>query len=207
MKMLIYHVLQKSKLMSLPTAQFISPGYHKPYRLDITDKQGGLLVYIKSHLPSKLLSIHNASNDIQVISFEINLKKEKWMFMCIYRPPKPNSQYFLQNLSSIADHYSSIYNNYIFLGDFNMEPNCLALTSFMQSFNLFNLIKTNACFKGKGICIDLILTNRKYCFKHWFTFETGLSDLHHLVYSMLKTCLKEQNQNILFIAIIKTLMI
>ena len=36
---------------SFPTAQFILPGYHKPYRLDITDKQGGLLVYIKSHLP------------------------------------------------------------------------------------------------------------------------------------------------------------
>ena len=162
------------------------PGYHKPYRLDITDKQGGLLVYIKSHLPSKLLSIHNTSHDIQVIPFDLNLRKEKWMFMCIYRPPKQNSQYFLENLSSIAHHYSSIYGNYIFLGDFNMEPNCLALTSFMQSFNLFNLIKTNTCFKGKGNCIDLILTNRKYCFKHSSTFEAGLSDHHHLVYSMFR---------------------
>ena len=27
-------------------------------------------------------------------------------------------------------------------------------------------MKTNTCFKGKGTCIDLILTNRKYCFKH-----------------------------------------
>ena len=58
---------------SFPTAQFILPGYHKPYRLDITDKQGGLLVYIKSRLPSKLLSIHNTSNHIQVIPFELNL--------------------------------------------------------------------------------------------------------------------------------------
>ena len=124
---------------SFPTAQFILPGYHKPYRLDITDKQGGLLVYIKSHLPSKRLSIHNTSNDIQVIPFELNLRKEKWMFMCIYRPPKQNSQYFLENLSSLAHHYSSIYGNCIFIGDFNVEPNCLALTSFMQSFNLFNL--------------------------------------------------------------------
>ena len=130
------------------------PGYHKPYRLDITDKQGGLLVYIKSHLPPKLLSIHNTSNDIQVIPFELNLRTGKWMFMCVYRPPKQNSQYFLENLSSLADHYSSIYDNYIFLGDFNMEPDCLALRSFMQSFNLFNLIKTNTCFKGKGTCID-----------------------------------------------------
>ena len=116
------------------------PGYHKPYRLDITDKQGGLLVYIKYHLPSKLLSIHNTYNDIQVIPFELNLRKEMWIFLCIYRPPKQNSQYFSENSSSIADHYSSIYDNYIFLEDFNMEPNCLALTSFMQSFNMFNLI-------------------------------------------------------------------
>ena len=143
-------------------------------------------------MPSKLLSIHNASNYIQVIPFELNLRKEKWMFMCIYRPPKQNSQYFLGNLSSIADHYSSIYGNYIFLEDFNMEPNCLALTSFMQSFNLFNLIKTNTYFKGKGTCIDLILTNRKHCFKHSSTFETGLSDHHHLGYSMLKTCFKRE---------------
>ena len=78
------------------------------------------------------------------------------MFMCIYRPPKQNSQYFLENLSSLGDHYSSIYDNYIFLGDFNMEPNCLALTSFIQSFNLFNLIKTNTCFKGREIPLHIL---------------------------------------------------
>ena len=76
---------------SFQTAQFILPGYHKPYRLDVTGKQGGLLVYIKSHLPSKLLSTHNISNNIQVIPFELNLRKEKWMFMCIYRTPKQSN--------------------------------------------------------------------------------------------------------------------
>ena len=147
---------------------------------------------MKSHLPSKLLSIHNISNDIQVIPFELNLRKEKWMLMCIYEPPKQNNQYFLDKLSSIADHYSSIYNNYIFLADFNMEPNCSALVSFVQSLKLFNLIKTNGCFKGKDSCIDLILTNRKYCFKHSSTFEKGLSDHHHVAGSMLKTCFKRE---------------
>ena len=37
---------------SFPTAQFSWPGYHKPYRLDISDRKEGLLVYIRSHLPS-----------------------------------------------------------------------------------------------------------------------------------------------------------
>ena len=63
----------------------------------------------------------------------------------------------------------------------------------MQSLNLFNLIKSNTCFKGNGTCIDLILTNRRYyCFKHSSFFETGLSDHHHLIYSMLKTAYKKE---------------
>ena len=113
------------------------------------------------------------------------------MFMYIYRPPAQNKQYFLENLSMIVDHYSSIYDNSIILGDFNMEPNSPILISFMQSLNLFNIIKSNTCFKGNGTCIDLILTNRNYCFKHSSTFETGLSDHHHLIYSMLKTTFKK----------------
>ena len=43
--------------------------------------------------------------------------------MCIYRPPAQNKQYFLEKLSMIVDHYSSIYDNHVILGDFNMEPN------------------------------------------------------------------------------------
>ena len=33
---------------SFPIAQFSWPKYHKPYRLDISDRRGGLLVYKKS---------------------------------------------------------------------------------------------------------------------------------------------------------------
>ena len=61
--------------------------------------------------------------DIQIIPFELNLCRERWMFMRIYRPPAQNKQYFLENLPMIVDHYSSIYDNHIILGDFIMEPN------------------------------------------------------------------------------------
>ena len=113
--------------------------------------------------------------------------------MCIYRPPSQNKQYFLKKLSKIIDHFSSIYDDYIILGDFNMKPGDSILKAFMQSHNLFNLIKSNTCFKGRGSCIDLILTNRKFCFKNSSTFETGLSDHHHLIYSMLKTTFKKED--------------
>ena len=42
-----------------------------------------------------------------------------------------------------------------------MEPNNPILIPFMQSLNLFNIIKLNTCFKENGTCIDLILTNIK----------------------------------------------
>ena len=83
---------------------------------------------------------------------------------------------------------------YIILGYFNMEPNCPSLTSFMQSLDLFNLIETNTCYIVRDSSIDLILTNRKYYFKHSSTFETGHSDHHHV-----KTCFKKEESKTLVI--------
>ena len=96
-------------------------GYHKPYRLDISDRKGGLLDYIKFHLLSRLLKNFDIPSNTQMIPFELNLSIEKWMFMCIYIPPSQNKQYFLEKLSGIIDHYFSMYDNYIILGDY-MEP-------------------------------------------------------------------------------------
>ena len=122
------------------------------------------------------------------------------MFMCIYRPPSQNKQNFLEKLSENIDHFCSIYDNYIIifiLEDFNMEPSDSILKTFMQSHNLFNLLKSNTCFKGRASCVELILTNRKFCFKISSTFEAGLSDHHHLIYSMLKTTFKKEDSKCL----------
>ena len=62
----------------------------------------------------------------------------------------------------------------------------------METRNYFNLVKNNTCFKGPGSCIDLILTNRKYCFQGTSSFETGLSDHHHLIYSIFKSTFEKE---------------
>ena len=174
-KILISYELQKLKLMSLQTAQFILPVYHKGYRLDISDKQGGLLVSIKSYLPSRVLSSHNTPSDIQVILFELNQNKERSIFMCIYSPSKQSSQFCFKNLWLIAFMIEILIWNQTVL---HWHHLCN---------HFFNLIKANKFFNGLGSFKDLILTNRKYCFKHSSVFETGLSDHHHhFVYSMLK---------------------
>ena len=48
-------------------------------------------------------------------------------------------------------------------------------------------MQKNTCFKStRGTCIDFILTNRKSYFQFTNTIETGLSDVHHLIYTMFK---------------------
>ena len=105
----------------------------------------------------------------------------------IYRPPSQDSGFFIHSLTEIIDHFATKYDNHLIMGDFNMEPNNRMFKDFLDSNNLTNLIKTNTCFKGKGSSIDLILTNRKYSFKYTSSYETGLSDHHHMIYTMLKS--------------------
>ena len=62
---------------SFPTGQFNLPRFRTPFRKDLSGKSGGLLVYVNSNIPSKMLKIPDCRNDIQVIPVEINLKKQK----------------------------------------------------------------------------------------------------------------------------------
>ena len=119
---------------------------------------------------------------------EINLRKEKWLVISVYRPPSQNSEYFLNNLTVLIEYFADTYDNYLIMGDFNIEQSDPSVKAFLNSNNLYNLIKSNSCFKGKGSCIDLFPTNKKYSFKFSGLHETDISDHHHLIYTMLKSC-------------------
>ena len=188
---------------SFPNAQFLLPAFQEPLRLDINHRSGVLLVYIKASLPSKILSKFKLPIDIQMIPFKMNLRKEKRLFVSIYKPPSQSNQYFLDLLGDLLDFYSQDYDNKVILGDFNLEPSNPSIISFMNNQNLFNLVKSNTCFKGEGSCIDLILTNRKYSFKNTCSFETGLSDHHHLIYFVIKQHLNLKNLKNRFIVTIQ----
>ena len=118
---------------SFPNAQFLLPAFQEPLRLDINHRSGGLFVYIKASLPSKILSKFKLPIDIQIIPFEINLRKEKWLFVSIYKPPSQSNQYFLDLLGDLLDIYSQDYDNKVILGDFNLEPSNPSIVSFMNN--------------------------------------------------------------------------
>ena len=166
---------------SCPTNQFLIKGFHQPFRLDINRNSGGLLTCMKSSLPVRILSNYTLPSDIQAIPFELNLKQRKWLFLGIYKPPSPNSQYSLNSISDILDFYSNHYKCKVILENFNMNPTKPEMNKLLNTKNRTNLIKENPCFKRSGSCIDLILTNSKYSFHYFSSIELGLSD-HHLIF-------------------------
>ena len=148
-----------------PTSQFELEGYHSLFHLDITKQSGRFLLNIKSSIPSRQLSYGSIFESLQAMTFEINLRQEKWLMISICCPPSQGSGFFIHFLTKIVDHFATNYDNHFIMGDFKMGPNNPMFRSFLDS-NLTNLIKNNTCFKGKGLSIDLIFSNRKYSFKY-----------------------------------------
>ena len=96
------------------------------------------------------------------------------------------------------DNYIGNYDNILLLGDFNSEFSEPCLNDFCDIYNLKNLVKEPTCYKNPGnpSCIDLFLTNRPRTFQCTATVETGISDFHKLVVTVLKTFYKKQRPKI-----------
>ena len=114
--------------------------------------------------------------------------------MGIYNPQKSNISKFLSCLNKNLGHYMPHYDNVLLIGDFNSEMSDESLEDFCSLNNLYSLIKSPTCFKSADnpSCIDLILTNRKYNFQSSTTIETGLSDFHHLILTIMKTTFRKK---------------
>ena len=63
-------------------------------------------------------------------------------------PQSQGNQYFLDILGDLLDFNLQDYDSKVILGDFNLEPSNSSIVSFMNNQNLFNLVKSNTCFKG-----------------------------------------------------------
>ena len=182
---------------SFPSAQFLLDGFSKPYRLDRCSNGGGILLYIRDDIPARLLSNSNKTESIFV---ETNFRKKKWLICASYNPHKSNiSNHHLHHLSKGLDNYIGNYDNILLLGDFNSEFSELCLNDFCDTYNLKNLVKEPTCFKNPDnpSCINSFLTNRPRTFQCTTTIETGISDFHKLVVTVLKTFYKKQRPKII----------
>ena len=97
------------------------------------------------------------------------------------------------------DSYSSKYENFILLGDFNVEPTEDAIEEFVKIYSLKNLVKGPTCFKNhdKPSCIDLILTNKSKSFQTSKIIKAGISDFHKMVMAALKVYFKIKGSSVI----------
>ena len=52
---------------SFPDSQFVIKGFRQPYHLDRNRHSGALMIFVREDIPSKLLSKHTFTDDIEGI--------------------------------------------------------------------------------------------------------------------------------------------
>ena len=181
-------VISETKLdESFPEGQFKIPGFATPFRRDRNEFGGGIMVFAREDIPSKLIS--KETLDIEGIFIELNFRKKKWLLSCSYNPNKNTITDHLEILRRNLDLYSAHYENFIIIRDFNTDIKQSCMKSFGESYTLSSLIKEPTCHKNpqNPSCIDLILTNSPYSFQNSCAIETGLSDFHKMTVTVMKT--------------------
>ena len=187
-------VLSETKLDdSYTTKQFMIEGFSSTFRADRNAHGGGLFIYVRDDIPCKILKNHKQPGNVEAIFIELKLKNRKWLLMGGYNPHKDSISYFLSHVSKGIDANMNNYENLILIGDFNAVNSDLSLTEFCEMYKLKNLITDPTCYKNPNnpSLIDVILTNRKRSFQYSKTIETGLSDHHKMIITVLKTEFKK----------------
>ena len=88
--------------MTFPSSQFILDGFTPPYRLDRTEHGGGIMLFIREGIPSKLLNA-DTSFGIENLLVEINLRSKKCLISGSYNPRLNSIQNHLVQLSKKFD--------------------------------------------------------------------------------------------------------
>ena len=183
-----YFVISETKLdNSFPNAQLIISNYEIRAKRDRDRHEGGLIEFVRKGLTCKRLR-KNESLNIEVICSEVTISNKNWVIFSIYRPPDySNLLAFFKELGKYLNQASENYDNFIEMGDFNIDirqtsPESHKLDEFCSLFSLTNIIKSETCFtKFHSSTIDLFLTNKPNFFQKTNAIETGLSDHHKLI--------------------------
>ena len=172
-------IINETKLDAFfPVNQFFINGFSTPYRLDRNQNGGGIIIYVREDITSKMLTKHKFPDDIEALFIETRFRKFKWLLIGLNHPPSQSDQCFFDDLDKALDVYST-YEKVLINGGFNAQEGEKSLKR-RKSLN-----KEATCYKNpnKPSCIDLIFNTK--------TYFTGLSDCHTLVLSVFKTTISK----------------
>ena len=87
--------------------------------LDRNKNGEGFLLFIREGIPTRVLSFETSA--IEGLFIEINLYEKEWVVCCSYNTESNNIKNHFSALSVSLDIYSSKYERFIVMGDFNVE--------------------------------------------------------------------------------------
>ena len=131
---------------SSPDSQVLIEGFGKPFRLDRNRNGGGVMLFIRSDIPVKVISTDKSP--FESFYVELNFRKKKWLLNCSYNPNNNNVESHLNCFSRSIDSLSSKHENIILLGDFNSCMDNSPMIDFCETYKLRNLVKHPTCFKN-----------------------------------------------------------
>ena len=189
-------ILETKTDNSFSAMQFHIEGYCI-YRLNRNEYGGGVLVYVREDIPSKLIPMQSSS--IESFFIELNLRYKKWLLSCSYNSHRTLISEHLSIIGKDLDLLSANYDKIFLMGDFNAEPHDQFFIDFCDVYDLKNLMKVPTCFKNpeRPTSIDVILTNSYRSFQNSCAIETGLSDFHKMIVTILKTYFQKKEPKII----------
>ena len=97
------------------------------------------------------------------------------------------------------DIYTTKYDNLLFLGYFSTGLEDGSIKSFCLAYSFTSVINKPTCYKNpkKPTCIDLILTSCPPSFQNSCVIETGLSDFHKMVTTVMKTTFRKMEPKVI----------
>ena len=90
------------------------------FRKDGNKNGGGLILYINEGIPGKLINSYDFKEGSEIIVFEFNISNKKWLLLGNYKPPSQNELSFINEIKLSLNFFSSSYENFLLLGDFNL---------------------------------------------------------------------------------------
>ena len=134
---------------------------------------------VRDDIPCKLIPMHNSTID------GLKLRKNKKIYF------QPSDRYWEEPRFVVS------YDNVLLLGDFNAEVENNFLKEFCDLYGMKSLIRIPTCYKNpaNSTCIDLMLTNSNRSFQNSCTIETGLSDFHKMIVTVLKIYFRKREVN------------
>ena len=69
-----------------------------PYRFDRNRNGGGVIIYVREGISSKILEKHKLPQDVEGMFVKLNFRKTKWLLFGPYHSLSQNDQYYFEAL-------------------------------------------------------------------------------------------------------------